>query len=45
VVLGWDGKTEDFPGGTEFDGNRWNDLHYSNESKRRARANRNGDTR
>jgi len=35
---GWDGKTQDFAGvGTEPDGNRWNDLHYSNEAKRRAR--------
>jgi hypothetical protein len=36
---GWDGKTEDFAGaGTEPDGNRWNDLHYSNEAKRKARG-------
>jgi hypothetical protein len=35
----WDGKTEDFAGaGTEPDGNRWNDLHYSNEAKRKARG-------
>ena len=28
----------DFPGGPEFDGNRWNDLHYTNAAKRAARA-------
>lgn len=28
----------DFPGGLDFDGNRWNDLHYTNEVKRAARA-------
>ena len=34
----WDEKTVDFPGvGKEPDGNRWNDLHYTNECKRRAR--------
>ena len=33
----WDGSTEDFAGGKEFDGNRWNDLHYSREFKRKAR--------
>jgi REP element-mobilizing transposase RayT len=35
---GWDEETEDFMGGPEFDGNRWNDCHYSNEAKRAARA-------
>jgi hypothetical protein len=35
---GWDESTEDFPGTKEFDGNRWNDCHYSNEAKRKARA-------
>ena len=36
---GWDGKTQDFAGaGTEPDGNRWNDLHYTNEAKRKARG-------
>ncbi len=34
---GWDGQTENFTGGKEFDGNRWNDLHYTNEFKRAAR--------
>ena len=27
----------DFPGGSHFDGNRWNDLHYTNAVKRAAR--------
>jgi hypothetical protein len=36
---GWDGKTQDFAGaGKEPDGNRWNDLHYTNEAKRKARG-------
>ncbi len=34
---GWDGQTENFAGGKEFDGNRWNDLHYTNEHKSAAR--------
>ena len=29
----------DFTGGTEFDGYRWNDLHYSLAAKRAARVN------
>ncbi len=29
----WDKQTKDFLGGTEFDGNRWNDLHYSRAAK------------
>jgi hypothetical protein len=33
----WDGSTDDFEGGSEFEGNRWNDLHYSLDFKRRAR--------
>ncbi len=28
----------DFRGGSDFDGNRWNDLHYTNDAKRTARA-------
>ena len=28
---------QNFMGGAKFDGNRWNDLHYSNEVKRAAR--------
>ena len=27
----------DFPGGPDFDGNRWNDLHYTVAAKRAAR--------
>ena len=30
---GWDEATADFAGGAEFDGNRWNDLHYSRASQ------------
>ena len=33
----WDGQTEDFMGGSEFDGNRWNDLHYTRAAKLAAR--------
>lgn len=33
----WDEQSEDFMGGREFDGNRWNDLHYSTKMKREAR--------
>jgi hypothetical protein len=31
------GERTDFMGGPEFDGNRWNDLHYANAAKRAAR--------
>src|SRR5271157_701988 len=35
---GWDESDKpDFAGGKEFDGNRWNDLHYTREFKRKAR--------
>jgi hypothetical protein len=34
----WDEKTRDFPGSAKFDGCRWNDLHYRNETKQAARA-------
>ena len=34
---GWDEKTEDFVGGKELDGNRWNDCHYTNKAKQAAR--------
>lgn len=34
----WDGETADFAGGVAFDGNRWNDLHYSRKAKEAARA-------
>jgi hypothetical protein len=33
----WDEKTQNFTGGSSFDGNRWNDLHYSREFKMAAR--------
>lgn len=33
----WDETSMDFPGGNDFDGNRWNDCHYSNAIKRKAR--------
>ena len=36
---GWDEVTRDFAGvGSEPDGNRWNDCHYSNACKQAARA-------
>jgi len=34
---GWDGLTVDFAGGETFDGNRWNNLHYSRATKQSAR--------
>ena len=35
---GWDEAKPDFAGvGKEPDGNRWNDCHYTNEFKMRAR--------
>ena len=33
----WDETSEDFLGSEEFDGNRWNDLHYSHTVKQAAR--------
>jgi hypothetical protein len=34
----WDESDKpDFAGGKEFDGNRWNDLHYTREFKQKAR--------
>jgi hypothetical protein len=35
---GWDGSTENFEGAKIFDGNRWNDLHYSHSFKQTSRA-------
>jgi hypothetical protein len=36
---GWDEQQPDFAGvGKEPDGNRWNDCHYTNDFKRRART-------
>jgi hypothetical protein len=34
---GWDEEAQDFTGGKTFDGNRWNDLHYSRAFKEAAR--------
>lgn len=34
---GWDESAPDFEEGKEFDGNRWNDLHYSRATKLAAR--------
>lgn len=34
---GWDEATTDFAGGATFDGNRWNDLHFSRAVKQAAR--------
>jgi hypothetical protein len=36
----WDEQSHDFIGGKEFDGARWNDLHYSLDTKRKARERR-----
>ncbi len=33
----WDEKTQDFAGGKEFDGKRWNGLHYTRAFKQAAR--------
>ena len=33
----WDETAEDFAGGKKFDGNRWNDCHYTNAFKQAAR--------
>ena len=33
-----DGSSTNFPGGKDFDGNRWNDLHYARTIKEATRA-------
>jgi hypothetical protein len=33
----WDEQTDDYRGGEGFDGARWNDLHYSINTKKQAR--------
>lgn len=33
----WDGVKQDFAGARDFDGNRWNDCHYSNAVKQAAK--------
>jgi hypothetical protein len=35
---GWDERAQDCAGGKTFDGNRWNDLHYTRAFKQAARA-------
>ena len=35
---GWDEIESNFDGGGKFDGNRWNNVHYSNSAKQGARA-------
>jgi hypothetical protein len=35
---GWDQTTQDFAGAKDFDGNRWNDLHYGRAIKQAARG-------
>ena len=42
---GWDEEKEDFKGGPNFDGNRWNDLHYSVAEKKEARERHEGKER
>ncbi len=37
---GTEAERTDFAGGPDFDGNRWNDLHYTNGTKRAARGRR-----
>jgi len=37
VPLAFIFERTDFPGGRDFDGNRWNDLHYTNAAKRASR--------
>jgi hypothetical protein len=39
---GWDATTVHFAGGKTFDGNRWNNLHYSNKFKQAARERHSG---
>jgi hypothetical protein len=39
----WDGTTEDYLGGSDFDGARWNDLHYSISVKQQAAPIKNED--
>lgn len=39
---GWDDSAQDFTGGKDFDGNRWNDLHYTRAAKLAARERKKG---
>jgi len=34
----WDEKTSDFQGSAKFDGNRWNDLHFTTATKQASRS-------
>ena len=34
---GWDEQKQDFTGGRDFDGNRWNDCHFTGEFKQKRR--------
>ncbi len=34
---GWDEQKQDFAGGRDFDGNRWNDCHFTGDFKQRNR--------
>ncbi len=34
---GWDEEKQDFAGGRDFTGDRWNDCHYTNEFKKKAK--------
>lgn len=38
----WDEKTENFTGGTYFNGKRWNGLHYTTDCKQKARREHKG---
>lgn len=42
---GWDERATDFQGAKTFDGNRWNDLHYTRAFKEAVRDRRKGDKR
>ena len=35
---GWDEEKQDFAGGREFTGDRWNDCHYTGEFKKKGRT-------
>jgi hypothetical protein len=41
----WDGAIDDFKGGATFDGNRWNDCHYTLATKQAARERQNPSNR
>jgi len=39
----WGQQAQDFQGNDDFDGNRWNDLHYTNEARQEARETHDGE--